>query len=337
MTKHLVLSHIGSRWRIAISGPTQFGRLTEESSLWAVDGREQPPFFAGLEAFVDLGRSKVSRNHAGIFEEDGLYQIVDLNSLNGTKLNDVDINPNRSQPQPHLLQEGDKLSFPENVLFEVKYRNLGNAALLIAAGSDHHRAAEDDVFNLQNELLRRGYHVHTLSPEQATKQGVRDKIDEIAEIVTSDNQFFLYFHGHGGNAGIKLREQYLNPRELYQRLRQMRGRNAVIIDACNAGLFVDADNHEKIPEGTMVLAASGIDQRAREIEQPDGTYSGIFTAALVAYLQQHPEGFSLKDFYHSIKDRTELGNLVLQEPVMAGQTYTIPRQTSVVHLSRRLW
>ncbi len=59
-----------------------------------------------LTAFFDRG---VSRRHAAIHREGSTFTIMDLESKNGTYLNDERLAPHKSYP----LQDGDKLSLGE--------------------------------------------------------------------------------------------------------------------------------------------------------------------------------------------------------------------------------
>lgn len=65
-----------------------------------------------MEVVVDLSsfdayKMGVSRFHAMILTLDKRVTIKDLNSLNGTRLNDLDLQPSRE----YLLEHGDKVTF----------------------------------------------------------------------------------------------------------------------------------------------------------------------------------------------------------------------------------
>ncbi len=188
---------------------------------------------------------------------------------------------------------------------------------------------ETSVSALQREVRRRGYIPYVLMGNEATKQAVKDKIDEIKPLSVPESHVFFYFHSHGSSHGIKLGHQYLNPRELYQKINPVRGRKAVVIDCCRAGIFVDESNKEKIPEGTLVLTASSPERKAGETllacGERRGEYMPRFSKALVEYLQAHPQEFDLKKFYSDARG-TFGTNLILQEPLMAGGSYLVPKE-----------
>src|SRR3989338_2651222 len=333
MAKILILHQKGSNRNIAVSSSLQVGRLNpDHRHSWAVPEREQPPEFAGLEAFLYLsGDGQISRNHLGIARDNEDYYVLDLNSLNGTYLNGVNINPEKRNPQPKLLHQGDTIRLPGAVDLEVKLTEFMNYALLIAADSDNPLAAQNDAEQLAQELIQRKYAVHLLEGTNATKQAVRDKLDEISCLTVPESKFFLYFHGHGSCDGLKLGEQTLNPRELYKKLKNIRAPTAVVLEACHAGIFVEEENKDKIPEGVLVLTASNSDNFARESNSQPANYGGRFTRALISYIKEHQEQFNLKDFYRSLSEENRnQAKVLLQEPVMEGQTYLMPRVTSVL-------
>ena len=331
----LKISGLGLEGKIAISNSVQMGRSTQERwHRWAVQDREQPPEFAGLEAFLPIDGMNVSRNHAAITQREGEYFLVDLNSLNGTYLNGQDVNPHRRNPQPFLLREGDCISLNgEKINLDVKFTQFMNYALLVAGSGDHPTSPDNNIELIGQELTKRGYVVQTLTGEQATKQAVRDSIRELSNLTVPESHFFFSYYGHGNTLGIKLNGQIMNPRELYKELQKVRAQTAVIIEACHSGIFVNAENADRIPEGVLVLTASAADRGAVETRllQDEPEYVGRFTKALVEYLRTNREEFNLKEFYRSMHDNTH-HTLLLQEPGMHGTTYTIPRATSMLNL-----
>ncbi|WP_250657727.1 FHA domain-containing protein [Alkalimarinus coralli] len=72
-----------------------------QDHLFAV-GRKEPPFSACGDASV----AKLSRKHARIFEENGKVYVVDLGSMNGTKLNGHSVSG-----EPQTLAHGDRVEF----------------------------------------------------------------------------------------------------------------------------------------------------------------------------------------------------------------------------------
>ena len=78
-------------------------------------GRNDP--HTGVFPEVDLTsfdpETKVSRRHARVYREGGIFLVEDLSSVNGTFVND---NIRLYPKQPRALQEGDKLRLGETTL-----------------------------------------------------------------------------------------------------------------------------------------------------------------------------------------------------------------------------
>ncbi|QGZ64715.1 FHA domain-containing protein [Paraburkholderia acidisoli] len=89
----------------------ELGEIRIEKDLFAV-GRSQPPFASARpEIVVD-----VSRRHARIFREGRAAYVADLGSKNGTVVNGVEVTQ-----KPHVLKEGDELSFGGALTFRVGF------------------------------------------------------------------------------------------------------------------------------------------------------------------------------------------------------------------------
>ena len=86
----------------------QLDELTLEKGVLAI-GRSEAPFTALSEHI----RSKLSRRHARIFEENGSVFLVELGSLNGSKLNGQTIET------PVKLRPGDEIRFANRFVFGV--------------------------------------------------------------------------------------------------------------------------------------------------------------------------------------------------------------------------
>ncbi len=319
--KVLRLTHRQTGGRIVFSGPTHFGRFGRVS--WAVTNREKNPLFDSLEACVQILDRKVSRNHAGIYREGEDFVLIDFNSHNGTSLNGELIDT------PHegvKLRHGDIIEFAGGkVTYTVGIRESQNYALLVGGGEDHLGALENGMGRLETSLKQRGYLVERMI--DPTKQIIRNAFDRVKHYTTPDSHFIFSFQGHGGPNGIHLNGQILNPRELYGKIRQIRGKKSVLIDACNAGLYVNDHNKSKIPERTLVLTSSGQNVQAGETAILDG-HCSRFAIALSDYLDANPNSFDLRDFYHDCIQSETLGhtNLRLQDPMMEGASYTVPAE-----------
>ncbi|MEM5403854.1 FHA domain-containing protein [Paraburkholderia unamae] len=89
----------------------ELGEIRIDKDLFAV-GRTQPPFAAARpEVVVD-----VSRRHARIFREGAAAYVADLGSKNGTAVNGIEVTQ-----KPHVLKDGDELSFAGALAFRVSF------------------------------------------------------------------------------------------------------------------------------------------------------------------------------------------------------------------------
>ena len=332
MVKTLVLTRLTIPTKFVISGHTQLGRTNRSMKhIWAVPGRPRPELFQNLEALIHIeGDLSVSRNHAGIYQENERFYILDMNSLNGTYVNDESINPRQNNPQARELYDGDVIKVAlTGPKFGLRYSESDDHALLVAAGEDYPGAMNNGIRVLQKHLRRRGYICHTLIGEEATKKALRAKLEEIKYLTVPGSNFFMAYHGHGGPNGICLIDQFMNPRELYKKISPIRGRKALILDTCNAGLFVDERNRRKIPADTLVLASSAPYRNAGETLVAAEGYVPRFTHALVSYLEYHPEEFNLKKFYRELHTNNR-ANIELQGPMLEGINYNLPKELTVL-------
>ena len=333
----VLLRQISPQRKIALSGPTQIGRYdSDQKDQWAVPEREQPSEFGQLELIITVARStKISRNHAAIIpNEEGAY-LLDLNSKNGTYLNGENINLERREPLPHDLAEGDIISIARELEFRVEYSVTNNYALLVGAGEDHDGAAQRDIDALGDILEQRGFlgNVKKLSKSESTKQNIYQQLRDLQDQSTQYSHVIFYFHGHGSTNGLSVGGQILNPKELYKKIGKIRGSKAVILDACNTGLFLNGHNIQKVPPDTLVMAASGENQPAGETigaTIAGGHYMGRFTAALIKYLTENTHRLDLRNFADALQQ--ELGGagyrLHYQQPLIHGAPFTIKTQTA---------
>ena len=324
MTKTLRLRQQNDGQIFVLSGSTHIGRYGKESSgQWAVPERDQPDIFTQLEATIQVLHGSISRNHAAIYEESGTYYLLDMNSRNGTKVSGEDIGS-----EPVELQQDDSITLSNALSFNVGFGETSNYALLVGASGDNPGAVENDVNNIKRQLRRRRYIVQTLTGRESTKSRVKQKLDEISYLTTPDSHFFFSFHGHGNDHGVCVSNQVMDPKTLYKKMQNIRGSRAIVIDACNAGLFVNERNRNLIPEGSLVLASCQEGNQAHETVMIDGGgYISRFSRILVEYLETNRSSFNLKDFYTHANRQTAM---LIQEPVMVGQSYTIENQASVL-------
>jgi len=323
----------------AISGPTQIGRTDKND--WAIQERDMPQQFNQLEAVITvLNSSHISRNHAGIYnDENGNFYLIDLNSKNGTFLNGQNINPNRSKPKPHKLTKDDKILISADLELKVtgfKDTDYNNYALMVGCDGGNLKGVKEDLTQISQQLIKRGYagNITQLYNGNATKENIIKQLEKLTYLTTPDSHFIFHYSGHGNKSGLNVKESVLTPIEFYQRLSNIRGKKAVILDSCHAGVFINDSMRSWIPDGTLVLAGSS--EKGLAYEKPNnllanGKHMGSFSAALVEYLISNREKLNLKVFEDKIeaifgKDQFKLH---YQQPRITGSSFTVMVANSI--------
>ena len=225
--------------RFVVGGPTQLGRSKlEDRNTWAVPSRARSDLFQDLEVLIRIEEcGSISRNHAGIYRRDDQYFLLDLNSLNGTTINGVNINPDPDNQQLRQLHENDVISLAKRITFTVSFSETTKYALLVGNGENHTGAMYTTFSALQQQLRRRDFEVHYLLGDDASKQEIKSKLEEFRHLTVKDSQFFFAYHGHGSYHGLTAAGQIINPRELYERIARLKGEKVIFIDACNFGTY----------------------------------------------------------------------------------------------------
>jgi len=317
----------------AISRATQLGRGMTAGE-WAVPEREQPPEFDALETIIVLNDISISRNHLAIFRRNGQYVALDLNSLYGSRVDGRNINPDRENPRPVLLGVGNEIRIGPYSM-TVEKGKVEHFALLIGAGEDNTGAAENDVDSLARVLSERGYGNVRKMGLDVTKKDVFDYLDDAARIATPESHFLFFFHGHGHAHGIGVGGGIVNPKDLYKRLSRIRGKKAVMIEACNAGIFVNERNVGRIPKHTVVMTASDEGYGAAESltsSLSQARYHGRMVSAFLKFLRGNPESVDILNFQGELEQGMEgLTRLMDQQPRFAAAgsqpSYTIIGET----------
>lgn len=323
-----------------ISGPTQIGR--SYGLKWAVEDRKMPVQFRQLEAVISIEESiRVSRNHAGIYrDDDDKFYIVDLNSKNHTFVNGVDISSGSGSPVPRVLALDDVIAFSDDLELKVtgfKEVNHNNHSLLIGCDGGNLRGVKKDLDELEMQLVKRGFegNVVKLYNEDATKKKILRQLEQAAYLTTPDSHFIFHYSGHGNKNGLDLNPlDVISPSELYLKLANIRGKKAIILDCCHAGVFLSEKNKKEVPPDSLILAASSTSGNAYETQNyalTDGAYMGRFSAALVKYLDTNKERLDLKDFKQKLDEifKQDLFSIYYQEPEITGEPFTIMTAHSV--------
>ncbi len=311
-----------------IAGPTHLGR---SSSLeWRIADREMPDEFKDLEVLIHIvGTDTVSRNHAGILpSEDGSFYLIDLNSSNGTFLN------NKRVHGRERLNVGDMVSIASTldlIVMGIIPSDQNHHALFVGHEGGNLQGVRQDLYQLGKRLEERGFagNIKELFNEDANRKNVLEYLEQVAHLTTPESHFIFYYSGHGNHDGVQLGIDKISPNDLYSRLRNIRGKKAIILDNCRAGVFINYENKEKMPPNTLVLAGSSETKPA--YEGPDftiagGEYMGKFTAALIKYLDENRGRLNLKDFKEKLNQNLS-GSLISiyhkQEADVVGIDYTM--------------
>lgn len=314
--------------RYMISWNTQVGRFP--NLQWATD-RPIPKEFSKLEVLIQVLDSKaLSRNHAAILRyKDGFY-IKDLNSKNGTRLNEINLNPSKVKSARRKLRIGDRINFCTELELQVEAikSQQDNYAILVGSpgsATDALPGLEDTMSALVAQLDKRGYrgNIVRLYDKEATSANVLNALEQAAYHVTPQAHFLFYFAGHGHEEGLKLGYDTLTPRDFHTKLYNIRGSKAVILDCCHAGVFKNW-----LPPQTLLLAASKEDGPAIISPREDGGMMNVFTAALVDYLAEHRGHLNLKELkdYLTQKVRIDCDHCLTvhyQEPVVEGSSFSL--------------
>jgi len=315
---------------VNIDRSTHIGRAGATPSLTPrnfqeATGRPLPAEFHDAEICFQLDSQEVSRNHALIRRYSRLgglligYEVIDLNSKNGTGVNG-------KKKQRSDLEPGMRVTFGD-IEFEVRYKESSglNYALLVGSDGGHLRGVSTDIVKMQDFWRKRkGFtteNITALINGFATYDRVLERLEEAKRSCSDESLFVFHFSGHG-RRGVYLSDRRLNPATLYGHLNHVRGRKIVIVDACHAGDFAE----EELPEKTLLMLACQKEERAYEdyhetLMNPD--YMGNFTRALLRILENKPNCVNLKEIERELQGDFRLYHKG-QNPKVTGYTIICP-------------
>lgn len=333
MSNNLILTQKNNGQRYVISGPTQIGRSITPRE-WAVPERNKPNIFNELDLLITVEGSLrlISRNHIGIVPEGNKTYLYDLNSANGTFLNGKRIS------KPEVLSFGDRISLGErfSILSPLEFVVTGevdplnnNHALLVGDPGSNLKGVSNDIKLVEIELAKRGYrnNIQTMFQSEKGKYSklqVLNHLEQIAYLATSESHTFFYFSGHGGRNGLCFDNNYITPAELYKKLENIRGKKAVFLDSCHAGVFVNG--RIKIPDNTLVLAGSLEEGYAYERMQSAFSYNTMsqFTSYLLQHLRENRNALDLREVGKLIEKNFKIKVIPKnQEAQVTGTSYTV--------------
>lgn len=150
-----------------------------------------------------------------------------------------------------------------------------------------------DVSQLTKLLLSKGYDVYRMDYGQVTPRAMKKLLKRIAFVAKDETKLFVAYSGEGDSTGWRTRAMSIRqnehiippgvtvtPPDLFGALATVRGRKAVLINACEAGVFAEEGAKWAGFRGVVIAAcARGF---ATTPHEPSGT-TAIFAAFLELY------------------------------------------------------
>lgn len=309
------------------------------------------------------GTEATSRNHALIYPAGDRFMLTDLGTTNGTYYSFMDETPRLFFGATYLLREGDVIHLGNpsgGIRFQINYAPasppvyvkpplvsieieekpqpvqqsikplapaIQNYALLVGNQSNL-QGVHNDISAMKRTLeSRRGFrgNIETLLDAQTDYNSVVERLQSIERRATPESLIVFYFSGHGHRQGdLDLNGKIkMPPTDLYDRLEWIRGRKAVIIDACHSGHFAE---ESIIPPETVVIASTRDDDLAYEGDVGQGRKMGYLTNALTQIIDSSQQRLDLKRLQAQLGTDVKLVQKG-QEPQIAGATIFVGTQT----------
>jgi hypothetical protein len=124
-----------------------------------------------------------------------------------------------------------------------------------------------DMDNLSRLLLAKGWDVYRLDMGRVTPAALRALLDRIASVSDADTQVLVAYSGEGDSKGLRTRSMLLGPArhlvpqgvtitppDLFAALEPVRGHKAVVLNACEGGVFADAARDLHAFDGVVITA-----------------------------------------------------------------------------------
>lgn len=222
------------------------------------------------------------------------YGIVDLFSINGTRINEQYIEPGR----PTLVSHGDIVSFKlsekydhfiEFVFKEIE-KKTHYIGLIVADpdGSlfDDRQTAEE----LKATLTHRGFEVGLLKGQVSSRQ-LTEKLYEYSSRLRECDYFLLMYLGHGSSKGeLVLKDRKIGVNELYDLVSNIRARKMMIFDCCYGWYYM-----QNIPANSAVAVS----------QEEKQTCTGVFSKPFIKVLEKQKEGIYIDDLVRSVCYKAE--------------------------------
>ncbi len=308
------------------------------------------------------GTEATSRQHALLYPVGDRFMLTDLGATNGTYYSFMDETRKLLYGATYLLRDNDTIHLGNpygGIRFRIEYvpvqpatsadvkpplasieleepqpspqlplaPAIQNYALLVGNQSNL-QGVHNDVSAMNRTLeSRRGFrrNIETLLDGQTDYNSVVERLQAIERLATPESLTVFYFSGHGHRQGdLDLNGKIkMPPLELYERLEWIRGRKAVIIDACHSGHFAE---ESIIPPETVVIASTRDDDLAYEGDVGLGKKMGYLTRALTQIINSSQQRLNLKLLQEQLGTDVKLVQKG-QEPQIAGATIFVGTQT----------
>lgn len=122
-----------------------------------------------------------------------------------------------------------------------------NKYALLVKGKDDSIFVDGDIKNMAKLLLLKNYDIYYITPKN--KAAIRDFCSRLSDFANDSTQLFVLLTGHGSSSGFCLKPflevgnsvyyATLSPSDLFGWLRGVRGRKAVLVNCCKAGIFYE--------------------------------------------------------------------------------------------------
>ncbi len=150
-----------------------------------------------------------------------------------------------------------------------------------------------DMEQLTRLLLNKGYDVYRLDFGEVTPAALEELLARIAQAADERTRLFVAYSGEGDDTGLRTRtlriptgqhivppDVTIRPADLFEMLAPIRGDKALLLNACEAGVFADAA--PSAPEFRGVVIAACGRGFATTPHEPAGT-TAIYAAFLELY------------------------------------------------------
>ena len=150
-----------------------------------------------------------------------------------------------------------------------------------------------DMDQLSSLLLSKGYDVYRLDFGRVTPEVMRGLLERIVYVSDEETQLLVAYSGEGDSTGLRTRSMRLGgsrhlvpqgvtitPADMFAALEAIHGRKAVLLNACEAGIFAEEAPSRAGFDGVVIAACPrGF---ATTPHEPSGT-TAIFAAFLDIY------------------------------------------------------